>query len=63
MDANRLGAVALVLGALGVLLLAGMAILRSLLVQRSERTLLKALDQRVEAGRAAASRAGQQAQA
>ncbi len=50
---------ALLLGAIGVLLLAGLAIVRALLVQRSERALAKALDQRVAAGRAAATRAGQ----
>ncbi|MEK6365071.1 type II secretion system F family protein [Burkholderia gladioli] len=59
MDANHLGAMALLLGAIGVLLLAGLAIVRALLVQRSERALVKALDQRVAAGRAAATRAGQ----
>lgn len=62
MDANRLGAMALVLGAAGVLLLAGLAIVRSLLVQRSERALMKALDQRVAASHAAAARAGRAAE-
>ncbi|WP_414444976.1 type II secretion system F family protein [Burkholderia sp. 22PA0106] len=57
MDANRLGALALLLGAFGVLLLAGVAIVRMLLAQRSDRVLAKALDQRVAAGRAAAERA------
>ncbi|KAF1026532.1 MAG: hypothetical protein GAK40_01239 [Burkholderia plantarii] len=59
MDANRLGAMALALGALGVLLLAGLAVVRALLVQRSERALLKALDQRAAAAQAGAMRAGQ----
>lgn len=57
MDANRLGALALLLGALGVLLLAAVAIVRMLFAQRSDRVLAKALDQRVAAGRAAAERA------
>lgn len=53
MDANRLEAIALVLGAIGVLLLAGVAVLRAVLVQRSEKTLLKALGQRAVAAKAA----------
>lgn len=53
MDANRLEAIALVLGAICVLLLAGVAVLRAVLVQRSEKTLLKALGQRAVAAKAA----------
>ncbi|MBA5845156.1 type II secretion system F family protein, partial [Escherichia coli] len=46
MDANRLGALALVLGSVGVLLLAALAIVRVVLVQRAERALVNALDRR-----------------
>lgn len=49
MDASRLGAIALGLGALGVLMLAVLAVLRAMLVQRSERALVEALDQRAAA--------------
>ncbi|CAB3746986.1 membrane protein [Burkholderia sp. MSh2] len=58
MDANRLGALALVLGSVGVLLLAALAIVRALLVQRAERALVNALDRRTAAMEAAAARAG-----
>ncbi|MGU7854578.1 type II secretion system F family protein [Burkholderia orbicola] len=58
MDANRLGALALVLGSVGVLLLAALAIVRIVLVQRAERALLHALDRRAAAVEAAAARAG-----
>ncbi|CAD9225188.1 Type II secretion system protein [Burkholderia cenocepacia] len=58
MDANRLGALALVLGSVGVLLLAALAIVRIVLVQRAERALLHALDRRAAAAEAAAARAG-----
>ncbi|RQV01684.1 type II secretion system F family protein [Burkholderia cenocepacia] len=58
MDANRLGALALVLGSVGVLLLAALAIVRIALVQRAERALLHALDRRAAAAEAAAARAG-----
>jgi tight adherence protein C len=57
MDANRLGALALVLGSIGMLLLAGLAIVRVMLAQRSERALLRALDRRTAAVEAAATRA------
>ncbi|MCM2493470.1 type II secretion system F family protein [Burkholderia glumae] len=59
MEAHQLGALALALGAIGVLLLAGLAIVRAMLLQRSERALASALDQRLAASRAAAARAGQ----
>lgn len=58
MDANRLGALALVLGSIGVLLLAVLAIVRVVLVQRAERALVNALDRRTAAVEAAAARAG-----
>ncbi len=58
MDANRLGGLALLLGALGMLLLAGLLVVRLLRVQRNERALLTALDQRA-AGRAAAARSSE----
>lgn len=58
MDANRLGAIALVLGSIGVLLLAALAIVRVVLVQRAERALVNALDRRTAAIEAAAARAG-----
>ncbi|MCA3801196.1 type II secretion system F family protein, partial [Burkholderia sp.] len=58
MDANRLGALALVLGSVGVLLLAALAIVRVVLVQRAERALVNALDRRTAAIEAAAARAG-----
>ncbi|AIO48866.1 MULTISPECIES: type II secretion system F family protein [Burkholderia] len=58
MDANRLGALALVLGSVGVLLLAALAIVRIVLVQRAERALVNALDRRTAAVEAAAARAG-----
>ncbi|OXI34573.1 hypothetical protein CFB89_07395 [Burkholderia sp. AU16741] len=58
MDANRLGALALVLGSVGVLLLAALAIVRIVLVQRAERALVDALDRRAAAVEAAAARAG-----
>ncbi|WP_342704186.1 type II secretion system F family protein [Burkholderia arboris] len=58
MDANRLGALALVLGSVGVLLLAALAIVRVVLVQRAERALVNALERRTAAIEAAAARAG-----
>ena len=58
MDANRLGALALVLGSVGVLLLAALAIVRIVLVQRAERALVNALERRTAAAEAAAARAG-----
>ncbi|WP_175749342.1 type II secretion system F family protein [Burkholderia pyrrocinia] len=58
MEANRVGALALVLGAIGMLLLAALAIVRVTLQQRAERTLLKALDRRTAAVEAAAARGG-----
>ncbi len=59
MDPSRLGAIALGLGAFGVLLLAVLAVLRAVLVQRSEKALAEALDQRAAAVEAAATRAVQ----
>ncbi|AZQ50974.1 type II secretion system F family protein [Burkholderia cenocepacia] len=58
MDANRLGALALVLGSVGVLMLAALAIVRIVLVQRAERALVNALERRTAAAEAAAARAG-----
>ncbi|MDN7673037.1 type II secretion system F family protein [Burkholderia oklahomensis] len=57
MDPSRLGAIALALGALGVLMLAVLAIMRIVLAQRTGRTLADALDQRAAALEAAAARA------
>ncbi|AOJ70827.1 MULTISPECIES: type II secretion system F family protein [Burkholderia] len=56
MDPSRLGAIALVLGALGVLLLAVLAIMRIVLAQRSDRALADALGQRAAALEAAVAR-------
>jgi tight adherence protein C len=59
MDASHLGSIALGLGALGVLMLAVLAVLRAVLVQRSEKALAEALDQRAAALEAAVTRAAQ----
>jgi tight adherence protein C len=59
MDSSRLGAIALGLGAFGVLLLAVLAVLRAVLVQRSEKAGGVALDPRAAAVEAAAARAVQ----
>ncbi|KVE44245.1 type II secretion system F family protein [Burkholderia sp. BDU5] len=56
MDSSRLGAIALALGALGVLMLAVLAIMRIVLTQRTGRALADALDQRAAALEAAAAR-------
>ena len=45
MDAKSLGLIALLLGTLGVLLLAGVILLRVVLAQRSARALSDALEQ------------------
>ncbi|WP_323118051.1 type II secretion system F family protein [Burkholderia alba] len=58
MDASQLGAIAVGLGALGVLMLAVLVVLRAVLVDRSEKALVEALDQRAAAVEAAAARAG-----
>lgn len=57
MDPSRLGAIALVLGAIGVLMLAALAIMQAVLSRRTGRTLADALDQRAAALEAAAARA------
>lgn len=56
MDPSRLGAIALVLGAIGVLMLAALAIMQAVLSRRTGRTLADALDQRAAALEAAAAR-------
>ncbi|MDV2233549.1 type II secretion system F family protein, partial [Burkholderia pseudomallei] len=56
MDPSRLGAIALVLGAIGVLMLAALAIMQAVLARRTGRTLADALDQRAAALEAAAAR-------
>ncbi|QTB48840.1 type II secretion system F family protein [Burkholderia pseudomallei] len=56
MDPSRLGAIALVLGAIGVLMLAALAIMQAVLARRTRRTLADALDQRAAALEAAAAR-------
>ncbi|MHA7343429.1 type II secretion system F family protein [Burkholderia pseudomallei] len=56
MDPSRLGAIALVLGAIGVLMLAALAIMQAVLARRTGRTLADALDQRAAALEAAAGR-------
>lgn len=61
MDANRLGSLALVCGAVGVLLLAVLTMLRVLLARRSERALDNMIEQRAAAHAAASARAAQQA--
>jgi tight adherence protein C len=63
MDAHRLAALALALAALGVLLIAVVLIVRVVAVQRSERILVRALDERAlhSAAHAAAARAGERA--
>lgn len=48
MDPSRLGAIALVLGAIGVLMLAALAIMQAVLARRTGRTLADALDQKKE---------------
>ncbi|KOT23678.1 type II secretion system (T2SS), F family protein [Burkholderia mallei] len=58
MDPSRLGAIALVLGAIGVLMLAALAIMQAVLARRTGRTLADALDQRAAALEAAAARVG-----
>ncbi len=57
MDAKSLGLIALLLGTLGVLLLAGVILLRVVLAQRSARALSDALEQRHAAFQAASARA------